>query len=398
MAMPAPPSEQVSGFVAHLRLNGFPIGPAETMDALKLLEQMDWPQAGNARLGLKTMLSADKANWDLFDTLFDAYWFGRGVKSIAIGNPGADHDRRKAAKPPALWHNLLPPPETPPPGDADAGSDDDDDDDGGEDGLGGGATRNIRASAREALSRTDISHIVSPDDVRAVEQTAEKLARAMRDRLSRRWKPAAKGRAIDMRRTIRANLSKGGEPFDLIRRKRPERPVNLVVMLDVSGSMQSYSRLFLAFLRGLMGPWMKVDAYLFHTRLVRITEALADRDHGRAMERLTLLAEGFGGGTRIGHSLRVFNDRYAKQSINSRSVVIIMSDGYDTGEPASIAAQLARLKKRARRLIWLNPLAGRDSYEPVARGMAEALPHIDLFRPANTLASLAALEPELARL
>ncbi len=399
MAMPAPPSEQISGFIAHLRLNGFPIGPAETMDALKLLDRMDWPQAGNARLGLKTMLSADKASWDIFDTLFDAYWFGHGVKTVAFGNPSPGHDRRREAKPPSLWHNVLPPPEAPGgPQTRDIGPDDDDDDDDDDRGARGRATQKIQASTRDALSRTDISRIVSPDDIRAVEQTAERLARAMRDRLSRRWNPSPRGRVIDMRRTIRANLSKGGDPFDLVHRKRPDRPVNLIVMLDVSGSMQSYSRLFMAFLRGLMGPWMKVDAYLFHTRLVRITEALADRDHGRAMERLTLLAEGFGGGTRIGHCLGVFNEHYAKAAINSRSVVIIMSDGYDTGEPAAIATQLARLKKRARRLVWLNPLAGWDSYEPIARGMAEALPHIDLFRPANTLQALAMLEPDLARL
>jgi uncharacterized protein with von Willebrand factor type A (vWA) domain len=386
---PGAPSECVSGFVAHLRLNGFPIGPAETIDALALLNQTPWPQSDAARLGLKTMLSADKANWDDFDALFDAYWFGRGVKTLAVHRDARSDRRQSERGRPDLWNNVLPPGVLPTRG---LVADDGDDD------AAGQATQKIRASTRDVLSRTDIRHIVSADDVAALEQLAERLARAMRDRLSRRRKPSAKGADIDIRRTIRRNLSKGGDPFDLVRRKRPDRPVNLVVLLDVSGSMQPYSRLFLAFLRGLLGQWLKTDAYFFHTRLVRITDALKDRDHGRAMERLTLMAEGFGGGTRIGHCLQVFNDQYAKQALNTRSVMIVMSDGYDTDAPDAVAMQLARLKKRARRLIWLNPLAGWDNYEPVARGMAKALPHIDLFRAANRLEDLAALEPELARL
>ncbi|NKB54757.1 MAG: VWA domain-containing protein [Alphaproteobacteria bacterium] len=388
--MPAlPPSERIGGFITHLRHNGFPVGPAETMDALALLNLVHWPQVHDTRLAFKSMLCADKANWEKFDELFDAYWFGRGVKTLVLQDEAQRSRRRDTAKRPDLWDSILPPGVLPARGKlADDATGDAD----------GQTTQNIRASTRDVLARTDLRHIVSPDDVAAVEETAEKLAKAMRDRLSRRRKPSTKGREIDIRRTIRRNLSKGGDPFFLVRRKRPERPVNLIVLLDVSGSMQQYSRLFLAFLRGLLGPWLKTDAFLFHTRLVRITDALRDRDYGRAMDRMTLVAEGFGGGTRIGHCLQVFNEQYAKECLNTRSAVIVMSDGYDTDDPMSVAKQLARLKKRARRLIWLNPLAGWDNYEPVARGMAEALPHIDLFRAANSLESLAALEPELARL
>ncbi len=379
----------MTGFVSHLRLNGFPVGPAETIAALGLLTQLKWPQLSEARLALKTMLSTDKSNWDQFDELFDVYWFSRGVKTLTFQENHRRPGPRRVPARPDLWNNILPPGGLPR---RDNLADETNDNATGE------IKQNTRASTRDILSSTDIGQIVSANDVAALEQLAHKLARAMRDRLSRRRKPAAKAHEIDIRRTIRRNLSKGGDPFDLVYRKRPERPVNLVVLLDVSGSMQQYSRLFLAFLRGLSGQWLKTEAFVFHTRLLRITEALKDHDHDRAMARLTLMAEGFGGGTRIGHSLADFNTHYAKELINTRSVVIIMSDGYDTGEPSSITTQLARLKKRARRLIWLNPLAGWDNYEPVARGMAEAMPHIDLFRAANSLESLAALEPELARL
>jgi uncharacterized protein with von Willebrand factor type A (vWA) domain len=260
-----------------------------------------------------------------------------------------------------------------------------------------GAGRLI-ASRQEQLARRDIARIADTAELVEAARIAEDLARAMRYRLSRRRRAARKGRGLDLRRTLRRNLVHGMEPLELLRKRRPERPVNIILLLDVSGSMKPYARAFLAFARGLAGSEIAVEVFLFHTRLARISEALRDSDPGRAVDRLMLLSQGFGGGTRIAESLAAFNTRYAKAVIDSRSVVIVMSDGYDTDPPERLALELARLKQRAPRLIWLNPLLAWRDYAPVARGMKASLPFIDLFASAATLADLAALEAEFARL
>ena len=389
VSFPRGPAARLSGFMAHLRLNGFAVGPGESEAALAFLAESDAVDAASARLALKCMLTGDRGQWERFDALFDAYWFGRGVRHARAAPGGA----RERTQPPALWNKALPPEARA----AAAGPATKLGDDEGGNPLPDGTGRLV-ASRSEVLARADLRHLATPEEMAEAERIAERLARMLRYRLSRRRLPAWRGDTIDLRRTIRRNLNKGGEPVELLRKHRPDRPVNLVLLLDVSGSMKLYSRYFISFLRGLLGSWLRADAFLFHTRLVHISDALRERDRLRAMDRLSLMVEGFGGGTRIAGALRTFNDRYARAALNSRSVVIIMSDGYDTDPPEALAVELVRLKRRARRLIWLNPLLGWRDYAPVARAMAAALPYIDRFATAHSLASLAALEAELARL
>ena len=184
----------------------------------------------------------------------------------------------------------------------------------------------------------------------------------------------------------------------LMRKHRPDRPRKIVALCDVSGSMTVYAQVFLAFLAGLMRSDTTADAYLFHTRLVRITEALRDKDTMRAIGRMSLMADGFGGGCEIGPSIARFARTYAKRFVDGRSVVLILSDGYDTAPATILDAALADLRKRGCKIIWLNPLKGWRDYAPVADGMAAALPHLDLFCAANTLADLAALDREVMTL
>ena len=382
------PSARVRDFVAHLRQNGFRVGPAETLDTLGFIASLDTPLTDLVRHGLKVTLSGNEAQWKRFDELFDAFWHGRGARTAMRDSAATPADR--TPRRPDLWNRTLPS-EDPPVPQAPQGNGDGSIDEPGGDGR-------LAASGQQSLRKIDLRQLVTPEDMAEAERIAERLARALRLRLSRRRRPQPSTGTLDLRRIIRRSLSTGGEPFELVHRACPRHPVRLVLMLDVSGSMEQYSRYLLAFVRGLLGAWLQADAFLFHTRLVHIGDALGDADSMRAMARLSLMAQGFGGGTQIAGSLKAFNDGHAKRSLGSRSIVILLSDGYDTDPPEDLARELARLKGRARRLVWLNPLLGWRNYAPVARGMAAAMPYIDLFAAANTLDSLAALEPELARL
>ncbi len=162
--------------------------------------------------------------------------------------------------------------------------------------------------------------------------------------------------------------------------------------------MELYVSVFTRFLHAIAQTFRESEAFLFHTRLAHVSSALAERHPQRALDRLSLMAAGVGGGTKIGDCLADFNRHHAKRAIHSRTCVMIFSDGYDTGAPEQLEGAMRSLRRRCKRIVWLDPLTGRDGFEPIARGLRVALPFIDLFAPAHNLASLAALEPYLARI
>ncbi len=380
------PSARIAGFLAHLRIHGFRLGVAETGTALTALTHVASADPDETRLALRAVCTGSAEEAQRFDALFDAFWLndGRVRRKIVAGDgTGAGQARgtlEDHARESRSTGNIHAP---------DSGNDGTVEADG---------TGRLIASAVRNLMRKDLRELVSPGDIRAAEAVARRLGQAIRDRRSRRRRAARRGAAVDLRRTLRLCLATGGEPLRLARRTRPDRPVRIAALCDVSGSMTPYARPFLAFLGGLLRADPDSDAYMFHTRLVRIAGALRDDDPLRALDRITLLAEGFGGGSRIGATLDTFARGPAGRCVNGRTVVVILSDGYDSDPPDLLDAGLARLRRRGCRIIWLNPLKGWRGYAPVARGMATALPHLDLFAAAATLGDLAALEPELARL
>ncbi len=380
------PTARLVGFLEHLRLHGMRLGVSETDTALRALAKVQAVDPDEARLALKAVCVGCADEAERFDALFDAYWLngGRVVQRIApTGQSKHEHTRTMATAE----------------GLEAAGAGERQSPDGSDDGEaeGDGEGRLI-ASRVENLMRKDLRDIVSAEDIAEAERVAERLGRAIRDRRSRRRRPSRKGNEIDFRRLARKSLASGGEPLHLPRRARPDRPVKFVALCDVSGSMTAYARPFLAFLAGLMNNDPASDAYIFHTRLVRITEALRDPDPFRALNRLTLLSDGFGGGSRIGGNLQHFARAFAPSFVDGRCVVLILSDGYDSDGAEGIGEALEHLKRRGCRIVWLNPLKGWKGYEPIARGMAEALPHLDGFFAANTLEAIAALDAEMERL
>jgi uncharacterized protein len=384
----APTRRHLAAFARTLRDNGFKIGLAETADALEILAAPLATRPSTLKPALRSLFCATHSDWERFDEIFDAFWQGRGVRRARMlagmalqrhaparhlkdvgpraGTPGLlDHTERRT--------------------------------DGG-DSPGDGRGKREGASRFENLANTDLRDIVDPTDIAQAHALAARLSRVMRARLVRRERARRRGRRLDLRRTIHKNVSHGGTLLDLAWRRRKIKPLRLVFLLDASGSMSLYTAFFVRFLHGVVDAFRESEAFVFHTRLAHVSTSLRDRDVTRAVDKLSLMAQGIGGGTKIGESLATFNRWHARRVINSRTAVMIVSDGYDTGAPEHLGEEMRRLRRRCRRIIWLNPLIGWRDYSPQARGMQAALPYIDLFAPAHNLESLAALEPYLARI
>ena len=340
---------QLTGFVRTLRDNGFAVGLAETRDALIILASPAAKRPAWLSAALRALFCATHGDWQRFDEIFQAYWLGRGMRRRQQIS-GSPTDRRRAQRQFSAPGVPQGQPDLPDRTERREGPESDNPADSR--GRRGGATR------AENLSVTDLRHISDPEDVAAAHELAERLARRMRARLVRRERPRRHGRRLDLRRTIHRNISHGGTPIELVWRRRKVKPLRLVILLDASGSMSLYTAFFVRFIHGVVDAFAEAEAFVFHTRLAHVSESLRDRDVSRAIDRLSLIAQGMGGGTRIGESLATFNRWHAKRVINSRTAVMIVSDGYDTGPPERLANEMRRLRRRCRRIIWLNPLIG----------------------------------------
>lgn len=378
---------KLSGFVSVLRDNGFVIGLAETRDALGVMGGINATRPSRFRPALRALFCSRHSDWQKFDEIFDAWWTGRGMKSATRmsgapqkapnglqavaagksglgGNQNADHVQRTEGSEQAEI----------------------------------GQSKREGASRTELLAKTDFRHLTDPDDLAAAHDLAARLARSMRARLTRRMRARRKGQRLDLRRTIHKSIAHGGTPIELVHRRRKDKPLRLVVLLDASGSMSLYSAVFLRFMHGVLDAFAEAEAFIFHTRLIHVSPALRERDPQRAVERMALMGQGTGGGTCIGESLATFNRWHAKRCIHSRTCVMIVSDGYDTGTAERLGEEMAALRRRCKRIAWLNPMIGWQDYAPEAAGMQAALPYVDLFAPAHNLESLQAIEPYLARI
>jgi uncharacterized protein len=384
-----PLRQKIASFAHVLRDNGFRVGLAETRDALALMALPVAARASSLKPALRSLFCATHSDWEKFDEIFHAFWLGRGRRRARTLSSSITESRaplRRLAEASATRGPAGQPDHV-------------ERRDGSEEAApADGRSRREGASRYDSLASADLRHIVDPADIAEAHALAGRLARVMRARLVRREQARRIGRRLDLRRTIHRSVSHGGTPIDLAWHRRKIKPLRLVVLLDASGSMNLYTAFFVRFLHGIVDAFREAEAFVFHTRLAHISASMRDRDVARAVDRLSLIAQGIGGGTRIGESLATFNRWHARRVINSRTAVMILSDGYDTGAPELLAGEMQRLRRRCRRIVWLNPLIGWRDYSPQARGMQAALPYVDLFAPAHNLESLAALEPYLARI
>ena len=382
-------SAKLAAFLKTLRNNGFAVGLHEGRDAAALMTAGYVEKPTLLRSAFKHLFSARKSDWEKFDGLFDAFWLGRRVKSRSVTMGST-----KAANSPSLKSLQDSKSER-------AGGDSATDqipsaDEAPQDRAGEG--RMEGASRADNLAEIDFRKMADPDQIEEAHTVAARLAKTMRTRLTRRDLARRRGYRLDLRRTIHSNISHGGVPISLVKRQRKEKPLRLVMLLDASGSMSMYTGVFLRFIHGVLDEFREAEAFLFHTRLAYVSDAMKEKDAGRALDRLSIMAQGAGGGTRIGESLQTFNRWHAARVIHSRSCVMIVSDGYETGDAVLLGREMAALAKRCRRIVWLNPMMAWQGYAPEAAGIKAALPYVDLYAPANTLKSLTALEPYLAKL
>jgi uncharacterized protein with von Willebrand factor type A (vWA) domain len=352
-------------------------GPAGRMpDVIMAVESVGVGRRADVRAALRALLVHRRDDGALFDRIFDLFWRARheryeGPPLVSLGERPRVTSRPSAA----------------------AGLDFDDDAE--------SAARPVQLAAG-AYSVSDVPRHKDFGDF-----TAEEMARAdalfeqlgwqLGVRRSRRWTPSGHG-ALDLRRVLAHSNRYYGELLDLPRRRRVVKPRPIVVLADVSGSMERYSRVLLQFVYGLTRGSHRVESFVFATRLTRVTHAAADRSRRRSVDRFVRSVHDWGGGTRIGEALRTFNLRWARRVMRNGPVVMLISDGWDRGEPEVLVRELARVRRRSKRLIWLNPLLGAANYEPLTRGMQAALPIVDDFMPAHNLASLEQLAHHLRTL
>ncbi len=351
-------------FCRFLRANGFSAGVTESVASVEAVRAVGLDAV---RWALRAAISSSKEEWDSFDRLFDAFWSGPHLDQRRIPN-------RTAKEPRGFWVLTGEPNGVARPTSRDA-------------------AEIVGASPYARLKNVDFSEIPQTDQP-ALDRLAERLLKQMSWRLSRRRKIAEYRGRVDLRRTIRANISRGGDPIKLRYKDRKSQPARIVILLDVSGSMSLYSMFLLRFAHALHRHFKRADTFVFSTRLVSIGAMLRSRKLADAMKALTTCAADWSGGTRIGGSLHEFNARHARL-LSRDTAFIILSDGWDTGNPEMLASELRSVKDRVRKVIWMNPLLGLEDYKPLTRGMAAALPHVDVFAPAHSLGSLLELEKHL---
>jgi hypothetical protein len=352
-----------------LREVGIEVGPGRTVDAMRGLGAVDLTRQEDVYFTLRQTLVSRHDELELFDRAFAA-WFLRGPVAPLVR-------QRQARQADRVLQASLTTSGTP------------------EEVEIGGDPIELGASAHELLREKDFAEM-TPEEFERCKALMAAIGRTRPRRSSRRRAPDPRGDRLDLRRLVRRSLRTGGDPVEQAWRARKVVPRKLVVLCDVSGSMDAYSRALLLFLHSVVGSGPGVEAFGFGTRLTRLTPDLATRDPEAALARASATAVDWGSGTRIGESLAEFNSVYGRRALSRGAVVVIVSDGWERDDPELLEREMAKLARAAYAVVWVNPLKGNPEYQPLAGGMRCALPFVDRFLPGHNLRSLEELAAVLA--
>ncbi len=367
-------------FSHFLRDRGFKIFSSSIVDSLRGLEQIDISIRDDFLAILRANMVTNEAEWKLFSKLFDEFWQDLDlIKEKTRSQKQNRHPEGREDSIPDRFLYALPAEEE------EAGSRD-------EKRVFEGATY----SPVELLQRKDLADF-ERGDIQIAQLILKSMMSPFKIAVTRRFKRSKKPGDIDFRGVLRKGLKAEGIPFELLYRKKRKRLKKLVVLADVSGSMDRYARFVMPFIMGLKGVGPRAEIFVFSTSLTPITPTLRRYPTEKALEIISRQVPDWSGGTRIGYSLHQFNERHGLRLLNKRTVVVIMSDGWDLGAKELLRREMENLARKAYSIIWLNPLAGDPDYKPLCKGMQTALPYVDYFLPANSLESLKGVGRMLSR-
>lgn len=370
-------SANLIGFCRYLRQKGYTIGPSEEMEALRAIEVLQpYQEPSQFRLCLKTVLSRNLYQLQQFDEHYFQYWkeLERAINSKYVDSESESNgqNRKQPNQQPSLQalKSWLYGKETEE------------------------ETELTTYSAQEVLTKKDFAGF-SDEELWEVARLIRAIARSMAlkmERLRRKTKQVA---ALDLRRTLRLNLRRGGELIELAYQKPQKQRQQIVLICDVSKSMDLYSRFLVQFIYAFQNAYRRIETFVFSTSLHRVSRQLRQRHLNAALRELAEHVPDWSGGTRIGESMATFCENFASRLLNKQTIVLIMSDGWDTGDANLLAESMRHIHKRAGKVIWLNPLAGNPRFSPSVKGMEAAMPYIDVFAAAHNVESLRAVARHL---
>jgi uncharacterized protein with von Willebrand factor type A (vWA) domain len=365
-------------FGETLRRLGLDFGSGNMLDLVRATETIPIGRRQDFRAAARCLLVHRKQDFPLFDDAFQVFWRrpAHGISTRDLRSMGEERRYRNPQVGPPVTNS----------------------EEGGDlagDALEGmpGIDMSQTYSAREVLRQKDFADY-TPSEIAQAHSMMAELAWDLGRRRTRRTQ-VGDSDALDWRRTFRDNMKYGGELLELAHRQPREKTRPLVLICDVSGSMERYTRLLLHFIHTVAGELGRVEAFLFATRLTRITRCLNYRGIDQAVNEVARAVPDWAGGTRIGEAIKTFNYTWARRTLGSGPVVLVISDGWDRGEPELLSREMSRLQRSCHRLIWLNPLLGSPNYQPLTQGMQAALPYVDDFLPVHNLNSLEAVARHL---